>query len=90
MRVNPFEDTTDHTEIPQMCLIESDGDDSDVDIDMLRFFENVHFGKNMFINGIFHCCIYDPLYYKKRGNTVYKHHIIWPVAMVAIYFEVLV
>ena len=34
---NPFEDTTDHTEIPQMCLIETDGDDSDV-----YFFCNFH------------------------------------------------
>ena len=32
---NPFEDTTDHTEIPEMCLIEADGDDSDVDIDIM-------------------------------------------------------
>ena len=32
---NRFEDTTDHTEIPQMCLIETDGDDSDVDIDIM-------------------------------------------------------
>ena len=49
---NPFEDTTDHTEIPQTCLIEADGEDSDVDID-IRFFENVHFGKNMFISVFF-------------------------------------
>ena len=28
---NPFEDTTDHTKIPEMCLIEADGDDSNVD-----------------------------------------------------------
>ena len=32
---NFFENTTDHTEIPQMCLIEADGGDSDVDIDMM-------------------------------------------------------
>ena len=47
---HPFEDTTDHTEIPEMCLIEADGDDV-IDI-MQRFLENVHFGKNMFINGM--------------------------------------
>ena len=32
---NHFEDTTDHTEIRQMCLIEADGDDSYVDIDIM-------------------------------------------------------
>ena len=31
---NHFEDTTDHTEISEMCL-EADGDDSDVDIDIM-------------------------------------------------------
>ena len=34
-RGNPFEDTTYYAEIPEMCLIiEADGDDSDVDIDI--------------------------------------------------------
>ena len=33
-RGNPFEDTTDYAEIPEMCLIEADGDDSDVHIDI--------------------------------------------------------
>ena len=28
--------------------------------EIMRIFENVHFGKNMFINGIFHCCNIRP------------------------------
>ena len=68
-----------------MCLIEADGDDSDVDIDIMqRFFENVHFDKNMFINGIFHCCSVRPpfevnkkkknirpVFYQRKYGTVY-------------------
>ena len=60
---NHFEGTTDHTKIPQMCLIEADGDGNDVDIDICTDFLKMFILVKicMFINGIFHCCTRPPL-----------------------------